>query len=120
MLGGKRFDWLTMIYTFFFKNQPLIQSGAALFDMNPVQESPYVNNNIRDFHRLLFCDGSSSSKTIDQIIEDMKTVEAKKLIAAWNALWITDTDKYQGWYTVKEDGVFYTENAREKMGGWKC
>ena len=82
--------------------------------MNPVQESPFVNDNIRDFHRLLFRDGSSSSKTIDQIIEDMKTVEAKKLVAAWNALWITDTDKYQGWYTVKEDGVFYTENAREK------
>ena len=27
---------------------------------------------------------------------------------------ITDTDKYQGWYNVKEDGVFFTENARQK------
>ena len=84
--------------------------------MAPVQETPAVNDNIRDLHKLFFHDGSSSTKSINQIFDDLATVEARPLVLAWDILALSDVEKYQKFSVVKNDGVFYTENAREK---WK-
>ena len=113
--GGESTSWHTLTSAPMFQ-RAIVQSGPAIWDQNNLQETPAVNDIIRDLHKLFFHDGSSSTKSIDQIFDDLETVEARPLVLAWDILALTDVEKYQKFSVVKNDGVFYTENAREK---WK-
>ena len=60
-------------------------------------------------------DGSSSDKSIDEIIKDLSDIDAKRLDNAWNNLAQSDYDKYQKWSVVRKDGEFYKSDAKEKL-----
>lgn len=60
-------------------------------------------------------DGSSSSKDIDEIIKDLSSVDAKRLDNAWNNLAESDYNRYQKWSVVRKDGVFYKDDAKDKL-----
>ena len=116
--GGESVSWHTLSSkSSALFQRAIVESGAALFDLIPVQETPQVNDNIRELHKVLFRDDDNSeSKSMEAIINDLSSVEANKLLLAWNAIYLLDMEKHQGWGAVKKDGIFFTEDAREK---WK-
>ena len=75
----------------------IIQSGPAVFNAVPHQETKAANDHIRDLHQVLLNDESARNKTTLELIEDLKSVSPKALDSANRVLTLTDPWKYVTW-----------------------
>lgn len=82
----------------------IVQSGQGLWNWNRIQNTPRINDQLREFCNNLEC--CEFTNNMDDLVNNLRKCDVWELMDSW---W--DVEGANDWYAISKDGVFFQEDV---------
>ena len=82
----------------------IVQSGQGLWNWNRIQNTPRINDQLKEFCNNLDC--CEFSNNMEDLVDNLRKCDVWELMDSW---W--DVEDANDWYAISKDGVFFQEDV---------